>query len=109
MHKNMPDFNSKVKSHINHSRTEENFVGISCPNHRERRIVSLIKNSQVIVVHGKSAFRQNRKAWKIRRLWEQKGSLHSRFWMKHLPAESKDPAQLRKCTVKIPDIESIFL
>ena len=105
----MPDFNSKVKKHINRTRTEENFIGISCLTHRERRIISSIKISQIIVVHGKSALRQNRKAWKIRRLWEQKGSLHSRVWMKLLPAESKDPAQLRKCTVKIPDIESIFL
>lgn len=93
MHKNTPDFNSKVKSHINHSRTEGNFTGISCPDHRERRIVSSIKNSPVTAVHGTSAPRQKGRAWKVRGLWEQKGSLHSRVWMKHLPAESKDPAQ----------------
>lgn len=56
----MPDFNSKVKSHINHTRTEKNFIGISRPTHRERRIISSIKNSQIIVVHGKSALRIER-------------------------------------------------
>lgn len=56
----MPDFNSKVKSHINHTRTEENFIGISCPPHREQRIISSIKNSQIIALHGKSVLRIER-------------------------------------------------